>query len=107
MSKQQISEVLELVGEKAEKNIRKKVRYLMEQEQIDYTRLSEKLPELTRSEIEICDLILKGCKLLEICYKLNKTETNISSQRSHIRTKLGLSPKENLKDVLRKKMMQD
>lgn len=107
MSKQQISEVLELLGDKAEKNIRKKVRYLMEQEQIDYARLSEKLPELAPSEIEICDLILKGYKLLEICYELNKTETNISSQRSHIRTKLGLSPKDNLRDVLHKRMIQD
>lgn len=105
MNKQQISEVMDLVGEKAEKNIRKKVRYLMEQEQIDYLQLSEKLPELARSEIEICDLILRGYKLLEICYELDKTETNISSQRSHIRTKLGLSPKDNLRDALRKRVM--
>lgn len=107
MNRQQISEVLELVGEKAEKNIRNKMRYLMEQEKIDYLRLNEKLPELTRSEIEICDLILRGYKLLEICYELNKTETNISSQRSHIRAKLGLAPKDNLRDALRKRTMEN
>ncbi len=104
MKKSEIAEVLELVGERAEKNIRKKVRYLIEQEQIDYSLLTERLPELARSEIEICDLILKGYKLPEMCRELGKTETNICSQRSHIRAKLGLSSRDNLKKVLEARM---
>ncbi|MEG1634518.1 MAG: hypothetical protein RR388_02720 [Rikenellaceae bacterium] len=105
LSKQQIEDIMIIAGKKAENNIRKKVRFLIEQEKIDYDKIANKFTELTKSEIEICDLILKGKKLTEICKTLNKTETNISSQRSHIRNKLSLSPTDNLKVALEKIML--
>ncbi|MEG1621837.1 MAG: hypothetical protein RR330_00540 [Alistipes sp.] len=104
LSQQQMTDLLVIVGNKAEQNLRKKMRYFIEQEQIDYNKLTERLPELAHSEIEICTLILKGMKLMEVCRELNKTETNISSQRSHIRTKLGLKKDEDLYQFLRERM---
>ncbi|MEG2150397.1 MAG: hypothetical protein RRY36_04155, partial [Bacteroidaceae bacterium] len=104
MSHEQIADVMKVVGDKAEKKIRSKVQYLIEQEQIAYDQLSEKFPELAPSEIAICKLILKGKKLQEICVELNKAESNISSQRSHIRSKLGLMPTDNLMLALRRRM---
>ncbi|MEG2240503.1 MAG: hypothetical protein RSC12_05280 [Alistipes sp.] len=107
LSQQQMRDILVIMGNKAEQNLRKKMRHFMEQEQFDYNKLTERLPELTHSEIEICALILKDKKLMEICRDLNKTETNISSQRSHIRTKLGLSIHDNLKTVIQMRMKRE
>ena len=42
----------------------------------------------------------------EICTLLNKTQTNISAHRGHIRKKLGLNPEDNLRDVLTERMKQ-
>lgn len=104
LTKQQIEDVMSIVGDKAKKNMRNNMRYLFEQERINYEKTSILLPELSQSEIEICNLILKGKKLLEISEELGKTETNISSQRSHIRSKLGLLPQDNLREALKKRM---
>ncbi|MEG1673256.1 MAG: hypothetical protein RR298_07035 [Alistipes sp.] len=104
LNQQQMADAMVLMGNQAEQNLRKKMRYFMEQEQINYNKLTECLPELTPSEIAICALILQGKKLTELCHELNKTETNISSQRSHIRSKLGLSVRDNLKTALETRM---
>ncbi len=56
--------------------------------------------ELTKSEKEICRLILDGRSLKEICAELNKTESNITSQRSHIRKKLGMERTDDLQRTL-------
>ena len=66
--------------------------------------IAERFPELTPSELEICQLILQGRKLNEICSILKKTETNVSSQRAHIRKKMGLKPEENLFEALKQRM---
>lgn len=58
--------------------------------------IDETFSNLTQSEKDICQLILQGKKLTEICSILGKTETNINSTRAHIRKKLGLQPSDNL-----------
>jgi len=55
---------------------------------------------LTPSEIEICDLILKEKKMNEILQILGKSQGNVTSRRTNIRRKLGLSPADNLHDAL-------
>ncbi len=55
---------------------------------------------LTASEKQICKLILEGDSLKTICAKLNKAESNITSQRSHIRKKLGMNRNEDLRRTL-------
>ena len=53
--------------------------------------------ELTKSEKVICKLILEGKTLKEICSLLNKSEFNITSQRCHIRRKLKMGRKDDLR----------
>ena len=55
---------------------------------------------LTFSEKEICKLILQGHTLKEICAKLNKSESNITSQRCHIRKKLNMDRRDDLRRTL-------
>lgn len=55
---------------------------------------------LTFSEKEICKLILQGRTLKEICAKLNKSESNITSQRCHIRKKLNMDRRDDLRRTL-------
>mgnify|MGYP002516681344 CR=1 FL=1 len=57
-------------------------------------------PQLTASEIDICVLIADGYSLKQICDKLGKSESNITSQRTHIRKKLGLQRQDNLQRVI-------
>ena len=66
--------------------------------------MKELCPELTKSEIEICKLVLQGKSLKEMCDVLGKTETNVCSQRSHIRKKLNMMPKEDLRSTLEIRM---
>ncbi len=56
--------------------------------------------DLTKSETEICRLILEGFTLKEICDKLNKSESNITSQRCHIRKKLNMNRNDDLRRTL-------
>ena len=63
-------------------------------------------PELSASEQEICYLILQNRKLSEICTLLNKSESNITTQRANIRKKLGMGSADNLKKVLEKRIAE-
>lgn len=62
--------------------------------------------DLTNSEREICKLILKGMTLKQICVKLDKTESNITSQRSHIRKKLNMDRNDDLKRTLERRIAE-
>lgn len=59
--------------------------------------------DLTISERQICQMVLEGKSLKEICIELNKSESNITSQRSHIRKKLNLDRKDDLRRELEKR----
>lgn len=99
-----VEDLLELMGEDGRQKLYESVAAYIRQEQTTMDTLSQVFPELTASEKEICRLVLQGRKLKEICEKLNKSKSNITSQRVHIRSKLGLEPKENLADALRSRM---
>ena len=93
-----------LMSEKTQQNIVSNLKaYLLDQE-IQRKNVAALLPELTPSECEICELILKGKKLSEICALLNKSESNICTQRAHIRKKLGLQTSDNLREALHERM---
>jgi DNA-binding CsgD family transcriptional regulator len=92
--------LLEIVGPGARETIRENVLRYFRQQEIDYSNLQARLPELSASEIAICDLILKEKKLKEIARLLDKTESNITCQRANIRKKLGLTSSENLRNRL-------
>ncbi|MEG1564646.1 MAG: hypothetical protein RR365_13110 [Bacteroides sp.] len=98
------AKLLELLGGAAEQQIRKNVTYYLKQSAIEFEKLNERLPELTTSEIEICSLILKEKKLKELSQELGKSPSNITCQRTNIRSKLGLKKEENLHQFLIKRM---
>lgn len=62
--------------------------------------------DLTNSERQICQMVLEGKSLKEICIELNKSESNITSQRSHIRKKLNLDRKDDLRRELEKRFYE-
>ena len=61
---------------------------------------------LTNSERVICQMVLEGKMLKEICIELNKSESNITSQRSHIRKKLNMDRKDDLRRELEKRFYE-
>lgn len=80
-------------------------------EQLKTSELSKKAwdlvcADLTNSEKQICQMVLEGKMLKEICIELNKSESNIISQRSHIRKKLNMDRKDDLKRELEKRFYE-
>ena len=80
-------------------------------EQLKTSELSQKAwdlvcADLTNSERVICQMVLEGKMLKEICIELNKSESNITSQRSHIRKKLNLDRRDDLRRELEKRFYE-
>ena len=80
-------------------------------EQLKASELSKKAwdlvcADLTNSERMICQMVLEGKMLKEICIELNKSESNITSQRSHIRKKLNMDRKDDLRRELEKRFYE-
>lgn len=80
-------------------------------EQLKTSELSQKAwdlvcAELTNSERVICQMVLEGKMLKEICIELNNSESNITSQRSHIRKKLNMDRKDDLRRELEKRFYE-
>lgn len=101
---EQTAEILTAVGTVAERRILDNVALYVRQSSIEFDKLRERLPELSPSELEICALILKEKKLKEIIEILGKSRSNITCQRTNIRAKLAMQPKDNLLEVLKKRM---
>lgn len=101
---EQTENLLDLLGEKQQRRLIENVVTWIRHKETDLSLIETVLPELTQSEREICRLILQGKKLGEICLLLNKSETNINTQRAHIRKKLGLQSSDNLSLALKERM---
>ena len=67
---------------------------------MDDCDLGHHFPCLTKSETDVCRLILAGKKRGEISLLLDKTENNIDVTRNHIRRKLNVPQKEDLRQHL-------
>lgn len=96
--------LLELLGETSQKTLIANVLEFIRKKDAESHKIENIFPKLTPSEIEICQLILRNKKLGEICSILNKTESNINTQRANIRKKLGLKTTDNLQKFLTEKM---
>lgn len=96
--------LLESLDKKARRNLLKNVEEYIRSRDTDLSIIEKAFPELTPSEREICRLVLQGKKLGEICSILNKTESNINSQRANMRRKLGLKPSDNLQMKLQERL---
>lgn len=99
-NKEKVVSLLSKLSEEENEKIYKHTQsYYLEKQAEDYNFHSI-CSELTKSEVEICKLIVRNKSMKEICFLLNKSRSNISSQRTHIRRKLGLKKNEDLKTAL-------
>ena len=98
--------LLDLLGEASQKNVIDNVLQYIQTRELSKQNLERVFPELSSSEREICYLILQNKKLSEIGILLNKTESNITTQRGNIRKKLGMLPSDNLQKVLEKRIRE-
>lgn len=96
--------ILAKFSEKTQKYVVDNVSKFIQTEKYNGERIEEHFPELSPSEREIVRLILRGHKLGAICTILNKSESNINTQRANIRRKLGLHPTDNLNKALESRM---
>ncbi|WP_300729741.1 hypothetical protein [uncultured Bacteroides sp.] len=95
-----LKELLSMMRENSRIRLIKAVDAYMKMKDTQDDILRKVFPEMTPSELTICRLILRGKKMGEICTILNKTTGNITSQRAHIRSKLGLKPADDLLKAL-------
>lgn len=91
-------ELRERIINKATEHIRK--------EETDKILWNQVCEGFTNSEKQICKLVYEGKTLKEMCDLLNKSESNITSQRSHIRKKLNMDRKDDLRQVLEARISQ-
>ena len=61
---------------------------------------------LTKTEKEVCKLVLQNKTLKEICAMMGKSESNVTSTRCHIRKKLGMERADDLKRTLEQKVAE-
>ena len=92
--------LLNYIDLSAQKKILSSVKAVMDENASRMEILGRVFPTLSRSQLSIVQLILQGKKLSEICFLLGKNESNVSSQRSRIRTELNLGPEDDLAEAL-------
>lgn len=92
--------LLNYIDLSAQKKILSSVKAVMDENASRMEILGRVFPTLSRSQLSIVQLILQGKKLSEICFLLGKNESNVSSQRSRIRTELNLAPEDDLAEAL-------
>ena len=85
---------------KSQRNLVNAVRLHLKTRLEDTTGLSGIFPMLTKSELDVCNLILQGKKMNEISLLLGKTEKNIGVVRTHIRKKLNVPADQDLQKFL-------
>ena len=95
------NDLLNVLGEKTKKNLYEAAAAFFMEEKCKADVIKDYFPELTPTELVIVALILQDKTVGEICEILHRSSGNITSHRSNIRTKLGLSKTDNLKAALR------
>lgn len=105
-STDQAREILMSMRPIAQHNLVTSVKAMLLEEASDRHLLSKVFPSFTETQLSIAHLILQDKKQAEICRKLGKSENNISTQRSNIRSKMNLSPDDNLKEALQKAVQE-
>lgn len=104
---EQTESILKLMEERLQERLTYKAKELIKQEQ-DYTSIIlQECPSLTELELKITNYIIKGLSSSEIASTLDTTTSNITSVRSRIRTKCGLSRDINLQCYLRQLTNQE
>lgn len=89
-----------MLNPKSQRNIIHAVRLYLQSHLMDDCDLARLLPMLTKSEADVCNLVLQGKKRGEICQLLDKTEKNIDVVRTHVRRKLNVPADQDLRKHL-------
>lgn len=103
--KEKASSLIDRLSPEAKERIRRNVSDHIQGQEVETLVYQRICPNLTKSEIDICKLVLQGKSLKDICKILGKTESNITSQRSHIRKKLNMDKVEDLRSGLEIRML--
>lgn len=85
---------------KSKRNLLNAVRLYLNGHIKDGTGLALLFPSLTKSERDVCQLILQGMKRREIATHLGKSEKNIDVVRTHVRRKLNVPADQELSQYL-------
>lgn len=104
LSEEETQNLLSSLNVESSVTISQNVAYMMRQQEIEYSKMKERMPELTPSELEIARLILQEKKQTEIVKLTGKHKGNITVQRSKIRKKLNLPKDESLYEGLKNRM---
>lgn len=96
--------LMNILGDKAQQNVITNVKAIMMANATEKRKMEEMFPELTPTQIAISRYILSDKSVSDICLLMNKSESNITTQRSTIRKKLGLAAGDDLKAELMKRI---
>uniref|UniRef100_A0AB33J6P4 HTH luxR-type domain-containing protein n=1 Tax=Prevotella sp. GTC17260 TaxID=3236796 RepID=A0AB33J6P4_9BACT len=89
---------------KSQRNLINAVRLHLRRHLTDDCDLARLFPMLTKSEVDVCNLILQDKKMNEIGQLLEKSEKNVGVVRAHIRKKLDVPQGYELKQFLTEKL---
>ena len=99
-SEDDVERLFGMLTAKARRNIINIVQLYIKKHRKDCCGLATRFPMLTKTEVEVCKLIMQGKKRSEICTLLGKSEKNIDVVRTHIRRKLDVPSDVNLAQFL-------
>lgn len=85
-----VDRLFAMLTPKSQRNLIKTVRLYLKGHLMDDNDLPRLLPMLTKTETDVCNLILQGKTMSEIGMLLGKTEKNVGVVRTHIRRKLAV-----------------
>ena len=92
--------LLHAAGADAQQIINDNVSAVVRQQMLNEQLLTERLPELTMTELQVAKSILMKLQLSEMMKVTGKSKGNITTIRSRIRHKLGVNTGEQLYNVL-------
>ena len=104
-SPKDIDRLFSMIKPKSQRNLVNAVRLHLKNHLTDDCALARLFPSLTKSETDVCRLILAGKKRSEIALLLDKTENNVDVTRNHIRKKLNVPSNRDLKEFLEERVL--
>lgn len=99
-SPENIDRLFSMLKPVSQRNLVNAVRLHLKNHLTDDGDLAQHFPCLTKSETDVCRLVLAGKKRREIGLLLGKTENNVDVTRNHIRKKLNVPADQDLQKFL-------
>lgn len=100
LSPEDTDRLFSMLKPKSQHNLVNAMRQHLKNHLMDDNNIARIFPILTKTEVDVCNLILQGKTMTEIGQLLDKTDKNVGVVRTHIRSKLNVPQDENLKKYL-------